>query len=252
MRTPNSRVTAALLHLAISALVVGSVFLVVYLVWYPPPLFQSAGGRHLFLVLALVDIGLGPLITLIIYRRGKPGLRFDLATIGLLQLAALGFGAHVVYQARPAWIVFAHDRFDLIRANQVVERSLKGAAERFRHISSTGPRIAAARQPDDPQERLAISLSAVQGIDITSHPHLYREYAEVRHEAAAKAKPLAELRALNPGEQDEVARLAARLGRPEAQLGFLPIRAGKTDLAMVIDAATGDILGMSSLKPWKP
>jgi hypothetical protein len=133
----------------------------------------------------------------------------------------------------------------------VVPTSITRAPDRFRPLSSTGPRIAAARQPDDPNERLAISMSALKGTDITSFPHLYRDYAEVRPEAVARAKPLAELRALNPGEDAEVARLVADLGRPEAELAFLPMRAGKADLAMVIDAKSGEVLRMSNLRPWK-
>src|SRR6188768_2276762 len=119
MRLGTSRYRAALTHFCLSVLVVGTVFLLVYFLWFPEPLFRGAGGRDLFLVLALVDVTLGPLITLIIFKPGKRGLKFDLATIAFVQLVALAYGTHVLFEARPVWVVFLKDRFDLVRANEV-------------------------------------------------------------------------------------------------------------------------------------
>src|SRR5688572_1629501 len=107
-----NRYRAAATHFALSVLVVGTVFLLVYFLWFPGPLFRGAGGRDLFLVLAMVDVTLGPLITLLIFRPGKRGLKFDLAVIALIQVAALAYGTHVVFEARPVWTVFLKDRFD--------------------------------------------------------------------------------------------------------------------------------------------
>jgi hypothetical protein len=41
--------------------------------------FEAAGGDRLIFILAAVDVTLGPLITLIIFKAGKKGLKFDLA-----------------------------------------------------------------------------------------------------------------------------------------------------------------------------
>ena len=69
--------------------------------WYPGPLFEAAGGDRLVFILVAVDVTLGPLITLVIFKAGKKGLKFDLAVIASLQLAALVYGMHTVYVARP-------------------------------------------------------------------------------------------------------------------------------------------------------
>ena len=69
--------------------------------------------------------------------------------------------------------------------------------------------------------------------------------------AAARAKPMAELRRLNPDGDAAISRLVADLGRPEAGLAFLPVRAGKNDLAMIIDARSGEALKLADFKPWK-
>lgn len=246
-----TRFRAAFLHFGLSVLVVGSVFLIVYFLWYPRPFFEGAGGRDLFLVLAMVDVTIGPLITLVVFKAGKPGLKFDLATIAVLQVAALAYGTHVVYEARPVWIVFLKDRFDLVRANQVIEAERAKAKGPFRELSLSGPRIAGARIPTDPDEQFRTMLTALGGLDVSSYPQFYVPYEEIRAEAATKAKPASQLRELNPEAPDEVARAIAATGRKEAELAFLPMRAGKRDLAVLVDPKTGEVLRFAALKPWK-
>ena len=246
-----NRYRAALTHFAVSLLVVGTVFLLVYFLWYPQPLFRGAGGRDLFLVLAGVDVTLGPLITLIVFKPGKRGLKFDLAVIAILQLTALAYGTHTVYQARPVWMVFLKDRFDLVRANQVQEESIEKARPEFRELSITGPRIAGARIPKDADEQFRTMLTALAGADVSAYPQHYVPYADVRAEAVAKAKDIAQLRALNPGATARIDDALARTGRAEREVKFLPMRAGKQDLSVLLDAKSGDYLGMLDLKPWQ-
>jgi hypothetical protein len=246
-----TRSRAALTHFALSMLVVGVVFVVVYFVWYPEPLFRGAGGRDLFLVLALVDVTIGPLVTLLIFKPGKWGLRFDLTVIAILQVAALAYGAHVVFEARPAWIVFLKDRFDLVRANQLFEEEREKWKPPFDKEPIGGPRIVGARVPKDPDEQLRTMLTALSGADVSSFPQHYVPYEDVRADAAAKARKLAELRGLNPGREAEVDGALASLGRKEEEVAFLPLRAGKRDLTVLIDAQSGDVLGITDFKPWQ-
>lgn len=246
-----TRYRAALTHFALSMLVVGVVFVVVYFVWYPEPLFRGAGGRDLFLMLAFVDVTIGPLVTLLIFKPGKRGLKFDLTVIAILQVAALAYGAHVVFEARPAWIVFLKDRFDLVRANQLFEEEREKWKPPFDKEPLDGPRIAGARVPKDPDEQLRTMLTALSGADVSSFPQHYVPYEEVRADAAAKARKLAELRSLNPGREAEVDSTLASLGRKEEEVAFLPLRAGKRDLTVLVDARSGDVLGITDFKPWK-
>lgn len=246
-----TRYRAALTHFALSMLVVGVVFFVVYFVWYPEPLFRGAGGRDLFLMLAFVDVTIGPLVTLLIFKPGKWGLKFDLTVIAILQVAALAYGAHVVFEARPAWIVFLKDRFDLVRANQLFVEEREKWKPPFDKEPLDGPRIAGARVPTDPDEQLRTMLTALSGADVSSFPQHYVPYEDVRADAAAKARKVAELRSLNPGREAEVDSALASLGRKEEEVAFLPLRAGKRDLTVLIDARSGDVLRITDFKPWK-
>jgi hypothetical protein len=244
------RYRAALTHFALSMLVVGGVFVVVYFVWYPEPLFRGAGGRDLFLMLAFVDVTIGPLVTLLVFKPGKWGLKFDLAVIAILQVAALAYGTHVVFEARPAWIVFLKDRFDLVRANQLFEEEREKWRPPFDREPLAGPRIVGARIPKDPDEQFRTMITALSGADVSSYPQHYVPYEDVRAEAVARARKVAELRALNPGRAAEVSRALASLGREEEEVAFLPMRAGKRDLTVLIDARSGEVLGITDFRPW--
>jgi hypothetical protein len=96
-----NRKNAFLIHLGLSALVVGTVIVLVMALWYPAPWMQVIGAANVLSILVSVDLIVGPCLTLILYRPGKPGLVFDLCMIGLVQLGALVYGVHTVYQERP-------------------------------------------------------------------------------------------------------------------------------------------------------
>jgi hypothetical protein len=246
------RLRAGLIHLSLSAAIAAAVFLPIYFIWYPDVLFESAGGRDLFMVVVAVDVTLGPLVTTIVYVPGKWGLKFDLAVIGTLQLCALAYGVHVLFEARPVNIVFVKDRFELVRANEYPEGELeKIASRRHASLTWTGPRIVGAKLPADPKERTDIMFSTIGGgPDIHLLPRYYVPYDEVRGLAREKGERLAKLRERNPAHKADVDALVAASRRTEDELRFIPMRAGKTDLTVLIDAKTGAILKISTLKPW--
>src|SRR4051812_12853702 len=109
-----TRWKAAAIHSLISVavgLIAGALLLGL---WYPPPYFHAAGAQELILLLVGVDLVIGPLLTLIVFRWGKPGLAFDLTVISLLQAAALVYGLAIVLQSRPVFLVATVDRFVLV------------------------------------------------------------------------------------------------------------------------------------------
>ena len=250
-RKTTTRWRAAAIHLALSVLIAALVFAAIYFVWYPGALFASAGGSTLFLLIACVDVVIGPLITLIIYVPGKRGLAFDLVVIALLQIAALSYGVWVLYESRPAWIVFVKDRFELVRANHVLEAERAKAKPPFNQIPIDGPRYAGARMPADTAEQLRIAISASRGQDLQTYSQYLVAYDDVKKAAAARSRPFEKLLEHNPTKRAEVEALPARLGRGKEQLRYLPMRAGKVDLTVLVDATSGEVLQVTGLKPWE-
>jgi hypothetical protein len=247
----KNRWRAAPIHLALSALVAATIFAIAYFVWYPGAMFDAAGGRDLFLVIAGVDVTVGPLVTLIIFDPRKRWLKLDLAIIAAVQLVALGYGTYVLLEARPVWTVYVKDRYELIRANQLDDAERAKAKPPFDALSITGPRLAAARLPTDPAEQFQLAISAAGGVDVQSYPRYYIPYDAARPQVISHARPIARLKDYNPGRAAEIASLPARFGLPESRLGFLPMRAGKQDLTVIVDRSNADYLGTLGMKPWQ-
>jgi hypothetical protein len=174
-----TRVQAALIHLGVSALVAATIVAVMLLVWYPSPYFAAAGGATLLMLLIGVDVVLGPLLTFIVYDPAKKSLVYDLAVIAMLQIAALVYGVNVMASARPAYVVYVRGVFDLVPANDVVTEGMAQAQlPEFQSMPLTGPRLAAARVPVDPDMQFKIATEALAGgPDLTAYPRYYIPYA---------------------------------------------------------------------------
>lgn len=191
-----SRWQAAGLHFLICVAIAAVVVTLMLALWYPGALFEASGGNTLLFILVGVDVTLGPLLTLIVFRAGKPGMKFDLAMIALVQIAALVYGGYIVFVARPAFVVFVKDRFEVVSAADLEPEDLAAAKyPQFRRVPLGGPELAAADMPADPAERTKVVLAAMAGRDMQHFPRLYVPFAERRGEVLARAKPLAALRA---------------------------------------------------------
>jgi hypothetical protein len=249
--TSLNRWKASALHFAISAAIGAIVVTLMVVVWYQQHYFAAMGGDTLILLLIGVDVVIGPLITLIIFDPKKKGLRFDLAVIATLQLAALAYGGSVMFEARPVYTVFVVDRFEVVAANAVDAESLAKAGAEFRTLPWTGPKIIAARQPDDPKRLADIVLSAMNGgPDLANMADLYVPYAQFGRDVARSARPLADLAQRQPQEAATIRSFVAASGRAADAVGFVPMKARNQDMAVVVDVKTGEIVGILPVHPW--
>ena len=99
------------IHLAISLVIflILSWFLIFR--WFPQDLFFIDGGWQGMRIIAAVDLVLGPMLTLIFYKQGKPGLKFDISMIALVQISALIYGIYAAQQQSVVAIAFVEGRF---------------------------------------------------------------------------------------------------------------------------------------------
>lgn len=246
---PMTRWRAAGAHLAISALVAVAVVALLLLVWYPGPLYEAGGGERLTFILVAIDIVVGPILTLLVFRAGKPGMKFDLAVIALLQAAFLAYGLSVISAARPAFVVFTIDRFVAVGANQISDKRLSEASRpEYARRSWTGPLWVGALRPEDPDEadRVLSSFLAGDG-DLERFPKFYVPYADQAADAGRRAKPLAELR----GKPDEAEAVqGARAAHPGDDVGWLPLVARSRDMTVILRRDTGEVLEIVRVDPW--
>lgn len=245
-----NRQRAALVHLALSVLVIGSVLTTMLLLWYPGAWFESMGGKALVYILAGVDVTIGPLLTLVVFQPGKKSLKIDLAIIACLQVAAFLFGLHVLYEARPAYMVHIVDQFRAVTAAELDPRLLEQARHpEFRQPPATGPGIATALKPLDEQARQDLLLAAQAGVDLHLLPQYWVPYDAKL--ALQGASPLGLLREFAPGNAAVVDAFLMREGRSEDSLRFIPLRTRHKELAVLLDAKTGSITGIIDAKPWR-
>ena len=249
-QTHMSRWKAAGIHLALSALIATAVVFAMYALWYPPPYFDLMGGPMLVVLIVGCDVVIGPLITLIIFRSGKKGLVFDLATIAFVQTLALSYGLYTMFEARPVFTVFAVDRFEVVAPSDINPEDLaKARSPEFSTFSLTGPLVVGTELPTDPKERNKLLFGEL-GADVKALPHYYVPYATVATRAAGRAKPLAELESKNPDAHEQIASVVARVNQPSSKLGYLPLVGRFVDMAEIIDTTTGQMLGVVDANPW--
>lgn len=224
----------------------------VFLLWYPGLLAPASGVRHIFLTLLLVDVMLGPVITLIVFNPEKKELKRDLAVVALIQFAALLYGMHAVFTARPVYLVFNVDRFDLVYANEIEEKQLaKTASREYQSLPLFGYRLVAARGPTDPKARSEMLSSALSGGgDLPQMPRYYVPYADQKMEVLKRIQPLTALKQFNKDKPSKIDALAAVYATEKKEVGFLPLKAKVNDLTVIVSRNTGEVLALVDLKPW--
>jgi hypothetical protein len=239
-----SRVRAALIHLTLSAVVAAMAAALVFLVWYPHPFEVLAGGVSLFLLITSVDVVMGPLLTFAVFdpRKAVATLRRDLLVIGLLQLAALGYGLHTIYAARPAVLALEGDRFRVVTVVDVVEKELPLAPPGLRELSVLGPRTVRTAKPSAEERDEALSM-ALAGNDLGTRPKFWRAWDdEARREVKAAALPLADLMKSHAAQRQQIERAAARTGVARERVKYLPVLSRFADGVMLVDGVSGEIL----------
>jgi hypothetical protein len=248
-----SRWKAGLIHLTISATIAAIVLALMLLVWYPQPLFAAVGGQQVLMILLGVDLSLGPLATLIVFttKKSRRALVFDLSVIGTLQVAALIYGMSVVFHARPVFVVFSKNSFDLVTANMLDEADIaKAKYPAYRHLPLTGPVYVYSEMPTNIKEQNEVVLSAFSGKDLPEYPQFYQPYADHQTAAGAVAKPVAELRKLNANRITDIDNAVHNSGRTEAEVGYLPLRAKYHNQAILVGKSDGRVLAVLPLQPW--
>jgi hypothetical protein len=213
--------------------------------WFPGALFEAAGGLGLLYLLIGVDVVLGPLLTLIVFKAGKPGMKFDLAVIATLQLAALVYGFSVVAQARPAFVVFVLDRFEMVAEVELAPEELAAATRpEFRSVPWTGPKLVAADMPTDNAERQKLVELAQAGVDLQHFPKYYVPYEERTKEVLAKALTIAKLRATEPANMPAVEAWLKSSGTKEDEVRALLLRTRFAWLVVLVDPRTAQPVKM--------
>lgn len=203
----------------------------------------------LFALIVAVDVTLGPLLTLIIFKPGKKTLRFDLTVIALIQVSALAYGAWTMFAGRPAYLVFSKDRFEVVQASDLDSESLSRVTEGSLRPGALRPKWVEVLPAKDAARRYRMMMEAAKGgPDLHVFPDLFVPYTQARDRVIASMQPLSRLREFNGKESERVDELLARF--PSADFGFLPGKARERDLVFVVSRNDATVVEIAALQPW--
>jgi hypothetical protein len=199
-------------------------------------------------MMVLVDIGVGPLATMVVASPGKPQrrLRTDIGVIVLIQLMALGYGVKTLWDGRPLYYVFSAGQVDLVSAIAIESADIQEARNRGVSLVpewNSLPRWVWARVPEDPAEfRRLLIERLLAGGDVITMPQYFHPIAEATEAMRAAYRPVRVVLESSGLTSEEYARRLASLDRPEETLGLLPVSGRRRDGTLVFDRSTGELL----------
>lgn len=240
----REKLIAAGIHLSLSIAVAALTAVLVFGVWYPYPYREISGGRELFLLVVTVDVILGPLITLIIFSRCKPGAELlrDLAVIAMIQLAALGYGTWTVFVARPVHLVLEIDRFRAVHAADIDEELMGKAPPGIEVLPPWRPTLLAVRPFKGSKESLDVTLAALAGVNMSARPDLWQLYDQSRADVLLAAKPVSELRTRGSAQSAEIDAVLDKAGRKPEAIAYLPMVGRRDVWAVSVDTTTAEMV----------
>lgn len=242
----SNRIKYFFVHLSISVLVAVICLSTVFFIWYPSPLAKAAGVTHIFLMLLVIDVILGPLLGLLVYKEGKKTLKMDLTVIILIQIAALSYGLYSIAQARPVWITFNHDRFELVRNNELKTENIADAQSQYQQPTWLQPQYVAVKQAADPQEQQIEQMSAMlNGISLAQYPERYIALNQVKTQIQEQARDLSQLKQWN----DETIIQAIINKYPQAN-GWLPLETYGLAMVILVNKESAEVIKIVDLRPW--
>lgn len=179
-----SRWQAAGLHFIISIVVIGAAILACLLSWYPLGLYKISGLNKILALILSIDLTIGPLLTLFLYRKKKPNLKFDLSAIATIQALFLSYGLHTAWSGRPIFLVGTPEVFTLVFANEIDAEDIKKASQKkWPRLSFGGPMLVGVKPPSDRREKSKIIeelMSGGAGMERT--PKYYQPFSEVSNQ----------------------------------------------------------------------
>lgn len=243
----SKRLKFFLSHLSLSFLIALLVVGLIFFIWYPFPLAKAVGVTYIFLMMLSIDVIVGPMLGLLVYKEGKKTLTFDLSIIIAIQISALCYGIYSIEQGRPAWLVFHADRFELIRKNDLLLENIDQAQSLFQQVSWGKPQFAAVKSAINAQQRQKDMFTEVLGgVSLAQQPERYVELTQVKNQIQQRAKNLAELKQYNDAQK--VMNVLKKYPKANA---FVPLKTNAVDMTVLVNKDTAEIIKIVDLRPWK-
>jgi hypothetical protein len=177
------RLKAFGLHLSASAVLLTLILGSLYLGWYRWPGWYLAGVVRVLVIVGIVDLALGPSLTLLIAnpRKARRELARDIAIIVSVQLVALVYGATTLWRGRPLYYTFSVDRLEIVQASDLEADEIALARQRNPALAPrwySRPRWVWAPLPETSEAMKIVSAAVFGGPDIIDMPRYFRPWNE--------------------------------------------------------------------------
>lgn len=239
------------MRLAFSASLLLLAFVAIRFLWYPGAYYGISGVSKQVGMLVVVVFVVGPVLSTIVFRPGKKGLKMDLWILGAVEVAAITAALTIMYLRQPYFTVFAIDRFEAVPRHEVVDFNL--ARQKFGSRPGHEPRLIFARLPADTERMQAlIDETVLMGMpDIDRRPEFWAPYPSGVAFIKEAAQPLEKLIATAGEGAKTVSTWLESSERPADAFRFLPLRGRKGDAAVIIDSAIGYPVATLAVDPWE-
>ncbi|HSY04441.1 MAG TPA: hypothetical protein VK803_00725 [Steroidobacteraceae bacterium] len=242
------RLTAFGLHLAGSACALTLILGGLYLGWYRGPGWYLSGVAKVVLVLAVVDVALGPTLTLIIANPAKPRreLARDIGMIVIVQIAALVYGTLTLWGGRPLYYTFSSDRLEMVQASDLKPPEVALARQQNPALAPhwySLPRWVWAPLPDDPNAATNIVNSTIfgGGQDVIDMPRYFKPWSEGLGELRKQLTTVDEMKQLSLAQKQTVKARMAAAGLDPGQRNALLMWGDVRKLLVVFDPQSARI-----------
>lgn len=243
-----SRWYAGFIHLLISLLIVGSVAAYVIYFWYPIPLLPMAKADELLMMVGGIDLIVGPLLTLIVYKQGKKTLKMDLTVIGLIQAFFLTAGLYTLFLSRPVYMVATERMFYMIFATDIMPEDISKASAQYQNLGFTKPKLVGAIMPNDSKEVSRITLSSLSGgSDLQDMPQHYVEYKDIIPKVLQNSRSIINPPKISAENVAVLHKAALSYGYKPEDVRFMHLGSGRGYAIMLIDGKTGQPIGPVNL-----
>jgi hypothetical protein len=212
--------------------------------WYRWPGWYLSSALHILGIVVLVDLVLGPTLTLVIANPFKPRreLARDICMIVVVQLAALIYGAVTLWSGRPLYYTFSADRLEIVQASDLSSEEIALARKQnpaFAPHWYTRPRWVWAPLPEDPEKAMGIVNSAIfGGDDVIDMPRYFKPWDAGLPKLRGQLTRIDDIRYLSKAEKQSLRRRLSERGLAADERNTLIMWGGSRRLVAVFDPAT--------------
>lgn len=243
------KIKKALLHLAISATFIAMLLCTIFFIWYPSPFLESSGLKEILLIVLAIDLILGPILTLIVYKPNKPSLKFDISCIVTIQLIALGYGVYTIHQGHPVYVAYTVDRFTTITFKDVPLNQIKTPS-----VQSSGlwkPKFVYVQLPTNPEELEQLTFEVLSGKpDVDARPEYYKPFEQ--HKESVLKKGIDPQKILADSKSKKLLdQFLKDHGKKAEDYAYLPLSGKNADILWVWDISKGGPIGTLEINPWR-